>query len=381
MPSEKVIAANFDLLTAYGKGVSRCWDGLMKGETAVKKFDRFETGSFLSRKAALISGLDAHGKESGVIRMLSPMLKENLSAFPDDAYLILATTTGEIEYLEQDVLEKNDSAQQSCPELLLKKLEKMTGVNGPGMVMSAACASSTAAIARAASLIRSGEKDCVLVIACDFVSEFVFAGFSSLMALDSDTARPFDSARAGLSLGEASGFMLLMSEKRALKENRKITGEIAGWGMTSDANHMTGPSRDGSGLASAIRMALASADLSSKDIGSVSAHGTGTVYNDSMEMKAFKTIFGQRSIPVYSIKGGTGHTLGTAGLLDAEIAFETLRKQQVPPTVNLTNVDDEASGWVSHKPADFSGRYTVSSNSGFGGVNGVLVLGRYNANP
>ena len=365
------------MVTPYGWGIGPCWNGLLSGKTAIGWLDRFETESFLTGKAAVVPDLASGQNESMVMQMLTPLLTKTSVAIPNDALLILATTTGEIEILERYVLDGGTDPTGSRLDYLLNKVLHLSRVMGPGIVVSAACASSSVAIAQAAAMICGGERDCVLVVACDSVSEFVFSGFSSLMALDNDMARPFDKNRGGLSLGEAAGFMLLMSESRASREKRPVIGEVAGWGLTSDANHMTGPSRDGSGLALAIQKALQSADISEHAVESVAAHGTGTVYNDSMEMKAFKTVFGTRSVPTYSIKGAIGHTMGAAGLVETIVAFESLKERVVPPTVNLLDVDDEAQGWVSSEPRWFNNTVTVSTNSGFGGVNAALVLKKW----
>ncbi len=195
------------------------------------------------------------------------------------------------------------------------------------------------------------------------------------MALDKFCSRPFDQRRSGLSLGEAAAFALIMSETRAKREQREIMGEIAGWGLSNDAHHMTGPSRDGSGLVNAIGQALQSANVSQRDIGSISAHGTGTVYNDAMEMQAFGTLFEDDICPVYSIKGGIGHTMGAAGLIDAIIALRSLKEGLVPPTINLESVDEAAQGWVSANECSMvKDKMAISTNSGFGGVNAALVL-------
>jgi 3-oxoacyl-[acyl-carrier-protein] synthase II len=225
-------------------------------------------------------------------------------------------------------------------------------------------------------LICDGVRDAVLVVAGDSVTEFVMAGFSTLMALDPEGARPFDRNRRGLTIGEAAGFALLMNENRARREGRPVLGEIAGWGLTNDANHMTGPSRDGGGLARAIRKALQMSGLAPAAIQSISAHGTGTSYNDAMEMKAFRQVFGASgTVPTYSVKGGIGHTMGAAGLVEALIAFESLRQRTVPPTVNLRQADEDAAGWATTQ-ATATGRAaaTLSTNSGFGGINVALVL-------
>jgi 3-oxoacyl-[acyl-carrier-protein] synthase II len=364
-----------DMVTAYGWGTDICWNGLLSGRTAIAPLSRFETNAFQAKNAALIPGLDTSSDESLVMQMLRPLLTRTPDLIPRDAGVIVATTNGEINILERAVLDGNpDEAGPSRLNDMVNKVSKLAGAEGPGMLVSSACISSAAAAAQAAAMISDGELDCVLVAACDCVSEFIFSGFSSLMALDKDMARPFDKNRRGLSIGEAAGFILLMSESRALKEGRPIIGEIAGWGLSSDANHMTGPSRDGSGLALAIRKSLKISGGSAEDAGCICAHGTGTVYNDAMEIKAFRTVFGENPVPTYSIKGGTGHTMGAAGLLEIILGFRSLKEKIVPPTVNLRNPDADAEGWVSPEPRNFDSNIMVSTNSGFGGVNCSLVL-------
>jgi len=177
-----------------------------------------------------------------------------------------------------------------------------------------------------------------------------------------------------LSLGEASGFLLLMGEARAARERRPVLATVSGWGITNDGYHMTSPSPAGEGLARAIEKALDRAGLRPGDMGSLSAHGTGTVFNDEMEMRAFKRVFGERPVPSYSIKGAVGHTLAAAGLVEILIALRALKEKRIPPTVNLSEVDPAAAGWISPEARPIRGPYTLSVNSGFGGINCALVL-------
>jgi 3-oxoacyl-[acyl-carrier-protein] synthase II len=323
----------------------------------------------------MVPGLDYHNGTSLVMQMISRLLDRSGATIPKDAKLLLATTKGEIDLLEKNILSGNNDGAESTLDHLLRKVVRLAGTSGGGMVVSAACTSSSAAAARAAAMIRDGRGDCFAVIACDSLTEFVYSGFSSLMALDKNPARPFDRNRAGLSVGEAAAYMLVMSEGRALREQRTVIGEIAGWGMSDDANHMTGPSRESEGLVRAIHGALRSAGAAAEQIGFVSAHGTATQYNDAMEIRAFRTVFKDRTIPVYSIKGGIGHTMGAAGLVEMSIALKALREKLVPPTVNLDVTDDDATGWVSCRaqvPAP--GPLALVTNAGFSGVNTALVL-------
>jgi 3-oxoacyl-[acyl-carrier-protein] synthase II len=370
----KAVIVASDIITPYGKGIEQCWAGLMARRSAISRIDRFETGAFHSSCGGVIPGLRYPGGDSLVMQMLA-LLLDPAVCFPRDALLLLATIKGEIDFLEQSILGGGNDPAASVLDRLLGRVIHRAGTDGGGMIVSSACTSSAAALAQAGAMIRCGHRDCVLVVACDSVTEFIFSGFSALMALDAQPARPFDRNRGGLNVGEAAGYLLLMSEERAIRENREIRGELCGWGMSDDANHMTGPSRDSGGLIRAMEGALESAACARSEVGFISAHGTGTPYNDAMEMKAFRTLFTERPLPVYSVKGGIGHTMGAAGLVETTIALHALRQGMVPPTVNLVDVDDDAAGWVSGSCSSIaSGRKALVTNAGFGGVNSALVL-------
>ncbi len=370
----KTVVVAGDVVTAYGRGIDACWQGIAAGRTAISRVSRFRTEAFHSSCAGIVPGLRYHDDQSLVVQMLSPLLSEAGRVSPADADLLLATTKGEVDLLEMHVLTGRGTESDCTLDRLLAKVGAATGVQGSRMIVSAACTSASAALARAAARIRSGRSDAVLVVACDSVTEFIFSGFSSLMALDRGPAKPFDRSRSGLSVGEAAGYALLMSEDRARRENRPLLGAIAGWGMSDDANHMTGPSRESEGLILALTKALASATMGREAVGFISAHGTGTVYNDAMEMRAFRNVFGS-PLPVYSIKGGIGHTMGAAGLVELLVALRALRDNIIPGTVNLETPDSDSDGWVSAAGRQMQpGRLAVLANAGFSGINAALVL-------
>ena len=368
----KPVVVMADMVTPYGRGVEACWRGLLAGTSAISRVTRFKTGAFHSGYAGIINGLRYHEGDSLVMQMLQTLFEGVV--VPNDARLLLATTKGEIDLLEQSMLEQQGDGADAVVTRLLRKVAGLAGVDDKGLLLSAACTSSAAATAQAAALIRNGHRDCVLVVACDSITEFIFSGFSSLMALDSEPARPFDRNRAGLNVGEAAAYALLMSEERAARESRPVLGTLAGWGLSDDANHMTGPSRESEGLKLAISKALASAGAGPDEVGFIAAHGTGTLYNDQMEMRAFQAIF-KDARPVYSIKGGIGHTMGAAGLVEMIIALCALRDRKTPPTVNLKEPEDDARGWVSNQQQAVCGQtLALVTNAGFSGVNTALLL-------
>ncbi len=363
-----------DLVTAYGRGMAATWQGLLSGRTALAASERisFPSGSDKSP----LGIVPERDPGSTVLQMLEPMLRELLPQVPPNSLILLATTTGEIEHLEAAALKQPGapSIETSDPSRLLEKLCGLCGL-ARGRILSAACASSTLAVAQAAALISSGAEESVLVIACDAISEFVYAGFATMNALDPAGARPFDRDRQGLNLGEAAAIALLMSEARASREQRPMLGSIAGWAASNDASHITRPDTTGSQLARAIRQAMERAGVFPGQVDFISAHGTGTRYNDAMEMASFQSLFSSR--PVFSVKGALGHTLGAAGLVEILICFRALSERLVPPTIGLRQPEDCASGWVAGCPIPLTqSRVALTTNSGFGGINAALVLTR-----
>jgi 3-oxoacyl-(acyl-carrier-protein) synthase len=248
---------------------------------------------------------------------------------------------------------------------------------GPLSTASVACASANAAVGAALDLLSEGRCDVVLAGGADALHDFVIHGFSSLKALDREPCRPFDRRRRGLNLGEGAAFLVLESEAHARHRGARIRAFVDGFGAAADAVHMTGPDREGRGAARAIAAALADASLPASEVGFISAHGTATQFNDLMEAKALRLVFGDRAdaVPTNSIKSAIGHTLGAAGALEAVMCVCALESGVVPPTPGLEELDPEIAlrvvcgGALEAKP-----RAVVSTSSGFGGVNAAIVL-------
>ena len=184
-----------DLVTAYGVGLEACWSGLMAGQSAVKPFSRFPTDAFQCHCAATLDELTCREGDSVVWQMITRLLTENDSRIPEDAMVLLASTTGEVDLLELVIdVGETDCSESKLANLLEKVCARLGGPHD-GAVISSACASATVALAQGAEMIEQGECDCVLVVACDAVTEFVYSGFASLMELDPQGARPFDAER------------------------------------------------------------------------------------------------------------------------------------------------------------------------------------------
>jgi 3-oxoacyl-[acyl-carrier-protein] synthase II len=261
------------------------------------------------------------------------------------------------------------------------------GARGPAFSVASACASGADGVGSAWRLIRSGEMDAVIAGASDAIlCELAMGAFLRVGAMTSgksiDVPKPFDKNRDGLVVGEGAAVMILESLTSARKRGAKILAELAGYGATSDAFHITAPTADGSGSARAIELALASAGVKPEDVDYINAHGTGTVLNDVSETKAIKRVFGERAykIPVSSTKSMTGHMMGTTGALEVILCTMVIRDGKIPPTIHYATPDPECDlDYVTNTGRTQPVRIAVSNAFGFGGHNAVLVIRAFNA--
>jgi 3-oxoacyl-[acyl-carrier-protein] synthase II len=368
-----ICAAN--AVTGLGPDLDSLWRRLMAGESAIRPLTRFSTARYHSGKASWIEGLESKAGHSLIYPLLEQLL-DDFGPIPADAGLITASTKGCVDVMER-LQEGRECDPAEVPMVqLLRHLSTSFGLASGGININAACASSTIAVGRAAALVAAGRSEAVLVVCMDLVSEFVFSGFSALQALSPGVCRPFDRNRDGLTLGEGGAALLLISRERASREKRPVLGVVAGWGAANDATHITAPARDGCGLIQSVRQALQRAAINSQQIAAISAHGTATIYNDQMELTAFRSLFGERSIPMHSVKGSIGHTLGAAGGIEVALGLKCLESRQLPPTVGMLEAEEAGEGLLSRSVQPIEGSYLLSTNSGFGGVNAALILRR-----
>lgn len=372
MNAVRVVAAA--AVTALGP-LDRLWERLLAGESGIAPVERFPVAAWPAKSAACIPGLAAPPGRTLLLPLLE-RLAAALGPVPGDCRLLTATTKGGIDQLE-NVARDRPARRADVPLGGVPALAgALFGIARPGVNVSAACASSTIALARGAALVASGREDAVLVCAADLVSEFVFSGFAALQALSPFPCRPFDRTRAGLSLGEGAAALLLMSAERARAEGRAPLGDIIGWGVANDANHVTAPARDACGLIQAVRGACSRAGVRPREIAGISAHGTGTVFNDLMEITAHEAVFRGLDVPLSSVKGAIGHTLGAAGAIETALALRALEAGVLPPTVGLREPEERAARLVSNRPRKIAGDTMLVTNSGFGGINAALVVRR-----
>jgi 3-oxoacyl-[acyl-carrier-protein] synthase II len=347
----------------------------LSGGSAIKKVKRFAVERYYAEIAACIPDLDENKKRSMVYDLIDRVFLKTC-AIPSDSFLITASTKAGIDKILDSYISHDKCPDDSFLPYIGDYISDKLSLTGGRLHVSAACASSAVAIAKGGALLESGRCESVLVCCFDLVTEFVFSGFCSLQAMSTIPCTPFDKERKGMSIGEGAAFLLLMSSRRAKELGKKNMGSLLGWGVTNDATHITRPDQDGYGLSLAIEKSLIKAGLSAHSISAVCAHGTGTLYNDSMEIASYKKVFGKRKIPVFSVKGAIGHTLGAAGGIEAILSLKCLSEDIVPPTIGFSLPDRGTEGLVSSGAVKTEILYVLSTNSGFNGVNCALILGK-----
>ncbi|MGB2984504.1 MAG: beta-ketoacyl synthase N-terminal-like domain-containing protein [Phycisphaerae bacterium] len=357
---------------ALGNTLEEAWPRLCRGESAIDPVATFETDRLDYHRAACVRGLET-GSEPNLICALMRRALTQLGRVPEDTVVIWAGVKGNVEYIQA---RSNETPRPTVyrPRHYRRWVCQQLGIEDRGMEVNAACAASTAGLALGAQMISLGECSSVLVCAADIVSRFTFVGFGSLKALTPTTCRPFDVDRDGLILGDGAAAILLAGDAAVSEHDFTPLARLTGWGISNDANHITGPARDGCGLVAAIRAALAKSGLAPDRLEAWCAHGTGTGHNDGMELTALEKVFGDRRFPVFSVKGAIGHTLGAAGAIETAICVEALSRKLVPATAALATPEPRAINRAEHEPQPFAGRNIMTTNSGFGGINAALVL-------
>jgi len=382
MREVKAAIAGYGAICAAGRGVAALTSALEHNASCLRPDERFSGPRFQSNIVGaapidLDSDDPAYQLANIALRETITDVRKNIDEIaPERLGFILSTTKANIEALERlfDGRPCSAAARRHLqPDLLAADLAAEFGARGPVQTVSNACVSGLVAIFQGARLIQRGAADAVMIVGVDHLSAFVVGGFTSLKAIDPDGCQPFDQNRRGLSPGEAGAALILVRDDLA----PKASVIVRGWGSSNDANHMTGPSRDGAGLALAIHAALQMAQLEASQVDYVNAHGTGTPYNDAMESAALRKVFGATIPPVSGLKGMLGHTLGAAGIVEVIACLIAMQKQFLPGTRRLQTVADGFPNSLVKEPRPATQLNRVLKlNTGFGGVNGALILER-----
>lgn len=377
------------MLSPLRGGLAGFWDGLVAGRSAVAPIRRFRVDDLDPAMAAEVADAVSDDDRAGAFALRAAADALEAASLrtevvdPARLGVALGTTLGGMEIFE--AWDAAAAAGAGPPPSLgcvpyfapAARVADAFGACGPVVTTQLACASGTEAIALAADWVRAGRADVVLAGGSDLLCRFVVVGFNCLRATAPE-ARPFDRQRRGLVLGEGAAVVVVEEAGHAARRGAPVRARILGAGAAADAVHMTAPDREGGGVVRAVLAALADAGLPPSAVDFVSAHGTGTPFNDAMEARALVRVFGERAAPVNSIKGAIGHTLGAAGAFEAALCTEVLARGIVPPTAGLEEIDPACAGLdvVRGHARRTAVHVALSTSSGFAGANAALVLGR-----
>ncbi len=411
MPRRRVVVTGLGIVSPTGVGVTQFWDCLSHGISGVKEVQDFDTSQFSCHHGGEVQDFDAttyfparkvrqwdRCMQFAMVAAQEALVDAGMPSGapdPERAGVILGTAAGgrrEAIAFQRDVLLADNAehmaAVRKFPRRLMlnssyhastNRVAGEFGFHGPNVTISTACASGTNSVAMGADQIRLGRADVMLAGGTELLCQIVFTGFAAIRALSEEgRIRPFDGQRGGLMLGEGAGMLVLEAREAALARGATIHGEILGWGLSGDAVHMTAPARYGEGLAESIRQAFEDADLNVDQVDYINAHGTGTRYNDQMETRAIRTVFGEYAykVPISSTKSMMGHTMGAAGSIEAVVALLTLRHQLIAPTINYETPDPDCDlDYTPNVARAAEVRTVLSTSAGFAGNNAAVIIG------
>ncbi|MYA50599.1 MAG: beta-ketoacyl-ACP synthase II [Chloroflexi bacterium] len=409
----KVYVTGVGMITPVGIDTKSTWKSLLQGKSGIASIVAFDTEGFATTIAGESPDFDpttyVDRKQARRLDRFAQMAVGATAQAMEQAGLDLqdgsvdATRVGSVigsgiggilTLSEQWAVLHEKGPDRVNPFLVPMMLADMApgqvsilyGAKGPNYCTVTACASGADSIGIAAAMIRKGEIDIALAGGTEApICPIAVAGFNACMALSKrnhdpeGASRPFDAERDGFVMGEGAGVLVIESEESMLRRGATPLAELAGYGASSDAFHVTQPSPNGEGGARAMVNALAEAGMEPSDISYVNAHGTSTPMNDRLETEALKTVFGDEAykIKISSTKSMTGHLLGAAGGVEAAISVLAVAESAIPPTINLENPDPDCDlDYTAHHAQKGIVNAAMSNNLGFGGHNASLIFKR-----
>jgi len=408
----RVVITGLGAVTPLGIGVEATWQGMLAGKSGIGLITQFDATDFTTKIAAEIKGFEPgdyiDAKEiKKMDRFIHLGVAASKMAFSQSGLKITeenATRVGvmvgagmgglpAIEKYHQVLMERGPKKITPffIPMLIVNlasgQVSIMLGAKGPNSAVVTACATGTHNIGDAVKVIQRGDADAMIAGGTESViTPLGIGGFNAMKALSTRNdepqraSRPFDAERDGFIMGEGAGVLVLEELSFAKARGANILAEVAGYGLTGDAYHLTAPAPNGEGAARCIRMALDDAGMNPEQIDYINAHGTSTKFNDEFETMAIKTVLGAHAykIPVSSTKSMTGHLLGAAGGVEAVVSVLTITEGKVPPTINYEHPDPECDlDYVPNEARDARVDVALSNSFGFGGTNGCLLFKRF----
>ncbi len=409
MSQKRVVITGLGIVSPVGNNIKEAWDNIVNGRSGIGRITHFDTEGFAVNFAGEVKNFDATNYISGKdVKKMDPFIHYAMAAASEameDSGLAVTDVNAErigayigagiggilgIQNTTETWLEKGP--RRISPFFIPSTIINMAsghvsiryGLKGPNLAMVSACSSATHSIGLAYRSIVYGETDAMVCGGAEFATTPLgIGGFASSRALSTRNddpqaaSRPWDRDRDGFVLGDGAGVMVIEEYQHALDRGAKIYAEIVGFGMSSDAHHMTSPSPGGEGAARCMANALKDAGMQAEDVDYINAHGTSTPAGDVGESDAIKRVFQDHAyqLKVSSTKSMTGHLLGAAGGIEAIFSALAIRDQVMPPTINLDNPDPECDlDFLAHTAHRGAVNVAMSNSFGFGGTNGTLIF-------
>ncbi len=409
----RVVVTGYSMITPLGNDARSSWEGMLYGRSGIGLITRFDTGGYATKIAGEVKGFDPENFiDKKEIKKMDQFIhyayacskmalkQSGLSITPENAHRVgvwIGAGIGGLMTIEKyhSLLMEGGPKKISpffIPMLLVNlapgQVSIMTGAKGPNASTVSACSTGTNSIGDAFKIIARGDADAMIAGGAEStVTPLCIAGFNAMKALSTNNAepekasRPFDKKRDGFVVSEGSGILILEELENAVKRGAEIIAEIAGYGFSSDAYHLSTPDPNAEGAYYSMKNAIEDAGIRPEDVDYINAHGTSTYYNDLNETKAIKTLFGgnAKRLKISSIKSMIGHALGAAGGIEAVATVLTVKTGMIPPTINMEEPDDECD--LDYVPnimqKDGNIRYALSNSFGFGGTNATLVIKKW----
>jgi nodulation protein E len=403
MPQQRVAITGMGIISALGKDLAANWSSLSQGKAGISTIQLVDASKLRFQNGAEVREYDpAQHFKSNQIDFLDRFAQFALiaarQALADSGLKITPELAGKIAVVTGSCVGGQNSQDAGFVNLYQKNVPRVHpltiprtmanagashismefGIYGPVYTISTACSSANHAIGNAFWMVRSGQVEAAITGGSEApFSMGLLKAWEAMRVVSPETCRPFSKDRKGLILGEGAGMLVLEPLEKALARGATIYGEIVGFGMSSDAGHITAPTLRGP--ATAMKAALLDAGIAPEQIGYINAHGTGTQANDQTETRAIREAFGKNAdrLAVSSTKSMHGHTLGAAGALEAVATVMAMREKIIPPTANFTTPDPECDLDVvpnQARPAEIE--YALSNSFAFGGLNAVLAFKR-----
>ena len=409
MSKRRVVITGMGAITPLGNSVQETWDNLKAGNSGITEIDQFDVSAYSTRFGGLIKNFNVEDYMSiKEARRMDEFIHYGLAAgkqaiinsglcdagySPPRIGVAIGSGIGGITNIGNTVdLIKTVGPRKISPFFVPGSIINMVsgslsiefGLKGPNLAVATACTTGTHCIGLAARMIAYGDADAMIAGGTEkAVSKAGLGGFCAARALSkrneepARASRPWDADRDGFVLSDGAGILALEEYEAAKKRGANIMAEVAGFGMSGDAYHITSPSESGEGAAQCMRNALDDAGLNADQLQYINAHGTSTIAGDQAETIAIKSVFGQHSkkLAISSTKSMLGHSLGAAGAVEAIISIKSLQEDIVPPTINLEQPSEGCDlDYVPNTARDLSIDAVMSNSFGFGGTNGSLIF-------